>query len=545
MVSKVKFFLKKKLKNNIGIIIYLLIIFLFILLTMCFNSLNSSKMANEIKEFQKNIQQKLESFDPEKKDIKIIFWNSVSNSESEMLNEIIKSFNKKHNKIKVISVNKGNWPELYKNVSGVLPTDNYPNLVFCYPDYLFSYYYSGKLLPFDKFIEYSNQKNENKIKEFNLYQIIEDKVEINQENKTKEEIYSSYWEEGIIKLDGKNEQIFSLPFFKTEELLYYNKNYFAKNKKKFKEALQKFDCNKYKKKEEDWENDWNQKQYEEYFNEKSKEIPKTPFTWEQIEILCETIKNIEKENNEKMVIPFFVQSIENIFYDSAESMKINSSKDNIFNNENIKENILKYFKKNFYDKQYLTSEKLSGLTDNISAFKNQEIYMMINSSRKLNDYQKIIDSSFNLGIAPIPFHQNSTNNSKTLQQGPSICFFYKKNTDEILASWYFIKYLFSEEVSNILLREGKFSPVKQYVQKYLDEHETQKNNDLQYSLLKLINSTNKNKFYTKVFEKSNILRESIGNLFIDCLVINFAKNEDLDIEINKKLKFYENYYNSS
>ncbi|WP_334330832.1 extracellular solute-binding protein [Candidatus Phytoplasma prunorum] len=501
-------------------------------------------MKIEVQEFQKNIQEKLSSFEPDKKDIKIIFWNSVSNSENKMLNEIINSFHKKQNhKIKVISVNKGNWPELYKNVSGVLPTDNYPNLVFCYPDFLFSYYYSGKLLPFDKFIKHSqdNYEEKDKIKEFQLYKINEDKVEINTQEKIKEETYSSYWEEGLVKINKKNKQIFSLPFFKTEDLLYYNKTYFAENKKEFEKAFKK----NFNENNENWDKYW--KKYEQYFNIESTDIPTISFTWKQIEILCETIKNIEKKNNKK-IIPFFIQSIENLFYDSVESLKISNSKNDYFNNEIVKKEILKYFKKNFVDKEYLTSEKLFGLTDNISVFKNKEISMMINSSRKLEDYRKNINNNdFILGIAPIPYHNqinsNHNNDSKALQQGPSICLFYKKNIDEILASWYFIKYLFSEEVNKILLKSGKFSPIKQYVKQYLEEQKNYKN-DLQYCLFKLMDSTNKNKFYTRVFEKSNILRESIGNLFVSCLIINSKNDEYLDSEINKNIKFYENYYNS-
>ncbi|CAP18349.1 ABC-type sugar transport system (probably encoding FT maltose/maltodextrin transporter subunit, also similar to UgpB), ATPase component [Candidatus Phytoplasma mali] len=523
---------------------------------MCLNSFNSNKTETEVQEFQKNIKKKLESFNPEEKDIKIIFWNSVSNSENQMLNEIIESFNKQHPKIKVISVNKSNWPELYKSVSGVLPTDNYPNLVFCYPDYLFSYYYSGKLLPFDEFIKYSRQKEkeekkeENKITEFNLYQFNENeekKVNINET--IKKDIYSSYWEEGIIKLDKKNEQIFSLPVFKTEELLFYNKTYFIEHKNTFRDEFEK-NFKEKNKETKDFTTYW--EKYEKYF-EKSDTLPTASFTWEQIEILCKTIKDIEEKKNKK-VIPFFVQSIENMFYDSAQSLNISSQNNGFFDNSRVKTEILKYFKEKFYDKQYLTSEDLSGLKDNISIFKNKEIYMMINSSRRLENYRAIVDSgAFDLGIAPIPSFpqndQNTTDDLKTLQQGPSICFFYKKNIDEILASWYFIKYLFSEKVSNILLKAGKFSPIKQYVTEHLTTEEEkfkkkEKKPDLQYYLLKLMDSTNKNKFYTKVFEKSNILREVIGHLFIDCLVINFKNNDEYEEEINKKINFYKNYYNS-
>lgn len=95
----------------------------------------------------------------------------------------------------------------------------------------------------------------------------------------------------------------------------------------------------------------------------------------------------------------------------------------------------------WYKNGYVTTQELNGgYTSDL--FKKQEAVMCIGSSAgaKHQIPEKVNDKyPFEAGITSIP--QINPSNPKVISQGPSVCIFRKKNTEEVKASWLFLKYL--------------------------------------------------------------------------------------------------------
>ncbi|MBO7535531.1 MAG: extracellular solute-binding protein, partial [Bacilli bacterium] len=69
-------------------------------------------------------------------------------------------------------------------------------------------------------------------------------------------------------------------------------------------------------------------------------------------------------------------------------------------------------------------------------------YMSIGSSAGATHQRpKAVDDvyPFEVGIAPIP--QMDASKPKVISQGPSVCIFGKSNSQEVIASWLFVKFL--------------------------------------------------------------------------------------------------------
>lgn len=525
-------FIKKKFLQNIGIFLYLLIIFIIVILLMSVRT--NVVYAKDKDEYSKNIQEEFRNFDPTNKSakkIKIVFWHNISGPETKILEEIIKKFESKYPQIEVQHMSKGNWPQLYNNINSILITDNYPNLAFCYLEHLLSYNYSNKLLSFDDLIKAEESQNRNFLFK-DIYDILIKQTKISFEpNKTPLQIYS-------------------LPFFKTKEVFYYNKTYFRDNKTKLQEIF--------------GSNEEEKKRYDNYFADNVVVDSLIPFNWQHIEKISKIIKEIECEKGHN-VIPIIYESIHNLFFNYAintnkpikiSETDIQKDDNNFFKRDDIKE-IIKYFKDKLIDKDFLTNKTLIGFKDYVSLFLEEESYMLIDSSRR-----QIINQSpkFTLGIAPIPVPVRDAdgkkyiNEYKTLHQGPNICLFYKKNIKEVLASWFFIKYLLlDEQVSMLLLEKGMFPSNKKFVEQYLDK---EKNNltkmslskQLEYNLIKLIDKefVDDKTFSLNFFNKADIFRQSLGYFLFDYFFIDKnIDSKDKEEKINNLYSFYYRYLISS
>ena len=116
--------------------------------------------------------------------------------------------------------------------------------------------------------------------------------------------------------------------------------------------------------------------------------------------------------------------------------------------------------------------------------------------------------------------QYNTDAPKMISQGPSVCIFNKENTQEVLASWFFVQYLLTNEVQIAYSQTEGYVPVTAKAQSS-DEYKeylsrSGEDNDTYYSVkidaAKLLIENVEHTFTTPVFSGSASLRDAAGQM---------------------------------
>ncbi|MFT2805126.1 extracellular solute-binding protein [Candidatus Phytoplasma asteris] len=468
------------------------------------------------------------------KPIEIVFWHRLDPEKEKgkpktALEEIIEEFREKYPKIKVKTEYKPSWSGIVKNINVALPANNEPHLIVSYVDHLVNYYESGKLVPLDGFKDHTNEK-------IKLDPCTTDP----QTEKTY--FYSSFENEAQLPLGDEKEpgKWYSLPFSKSIELMYYNQDYFKQLKGKIQKQKNKIDS--------DFESC-----FDNYDNSNFEGKLKDGITWEQMKKLCKVIKQVDSEK-----IPISYDSESNLFIISSEQRGIEyttspTKKDPSsrevgvrFNNPDAKK-MIKDFKK-FYDKKYLITRKLSGESYTTHLFMDQKILMDISSS---NGFEYVSKAPFKVGITSVPYWKKGkqgpeSGKRKVLQQGSNINLFYKKDKDEVLASWLFLKHLTSKETNEKLLQKLSQFPTRPCYDKSAQPEQTNsenpsknsKNPEINKDIFDFMKSERKEDeessqtgnpiyFFSPTFRKSQMSRIVVEKLVIDCFL-----DKDLDKNID-------------
>ncbi len=142
----------------------------------------------------------------------------------------------------------------------------------------------------------------------------------------------------------------------------------------------------------------------------------------------------------------------------------------------------------------------------------------IGTDAPLIDIHKEELVEFETVVMPIP--QYDTENPKMISQGPSVCIFNKENTQEVLASWFFVQYLLTNEVQIAYAQTEGYVPVTKAAQEseeYKDYmSRAGEDNELYYSVKinasQLLIDNIDNTFVTPVFSGSASLRDAAGQL---------------------------------
>ena len=213
----------------------------------------------------------------------------------------------------------------------------------------------------------------------------------------KADFIEAYYNEGKQFGDGL---MYTMPFSKSTEVLYYNKTFFDEHKLQL------------------------------------------PTTWDELEALCAQIKAIDPES-----IPLGYDSEGNWFITMCEqygSDYTSATGDHyLFDNETNRSFVKKF--REWYQKGYLTTQTLYGSYTSglFTAESGTRSYMSIGSSAGATHQRPAATADgtypFEVGIATIP--QVNTSNKKVISQGPSVCIFKKDNPQEVVASWLFVKFL--------------------------------------------------------------------------------------------------------
>ena len=305
----------------------------------------------------------------------------------------------------------------------------------------------------------------------------------------KADFIEGYYNEGKQFGDGL---MYTLPLSKSTEVLYYNKTFFEAN------GLT------------------------------------PPTTWEELEAVCAKIKEIDPKS-----IPLGYDSESNWFITMCEQYKspyTSATGDHfLFDNEQ-NHAFIKMFN-SWFQKGYLTTQKIYGNYTS-GLFVSQDgtkSYMSIGSSAGATHQRPAADANgnypFEVGITTIP--QVSAENKKVISQGPSLCIFQKSNTQEVIASWLFVKYL----TTNVNF-QAEFSIASGYVPvlKSVSENpayaEFVKNADggnYISALSAKVCLEQADAYYTSpAFNGSSTARDQVGALLTKCLSM---KGDNIDAQI--------------
>ncbi len=340
------------------------------------------------------------------KEVTINFYHTMgatgTRSLQAVLNDYIAEFNKIYPNIKVVHEQTGGYDDVRDQIQTEIVAGNQPNLAYCYPDHVALYNDGYAVQSLNDFLPggaYSNEK-------VTLADGTQVPLALTEEEKNN--FIPGYYEEGY-KFDDES-KMYTLPFSKSTEVLYYNKTEFEKN-------------------------GW-----------------KVPTTWDEMETVCAQIqaaypdvKNPDGTVKEH-VYGFGYDSEANWFITMCEqygSGYTSALGDHyLFDNQTNRGFVQKFAE--WYNKGYFTTQAIyktytSGLF--VATSGNRAMMCIGSSAGASHQLPDKVDGKypFEVGIAPIP--QQNPDKPKVISQGPSVCIFKNEDPQEVLASWLFLKFL--------------------------------------------------------------------------------------------------------
>ncbi len=378
-----------------------------------------------------------------------------------------------------------NYDDLKTNISNKLngAAEYIPSVAYCYPDHVATYNRGKKVVALDPYIA-STEKVADTEETMGLTQA------------QKDDYFEVFYNEGKQYGDGN---MYSLPFYKSTEVMYYNKTFFEAN-----------DLT-------------------------------VPTTWDEMEEVCAKIRTIDP-----MCFPLGYDSESNWFITMTEQLGSGytsaTGKYFTFNTEENRAFVEKFA--SWHAKGYVTTQEIQGkYTSNLfntldtSTKNNLNCYMCIGSTGgaayqvapEIDDPTSPTGKSypFEVGLAQVP--QLDPDDPKIIQQGPSICIFKKSNPQEVAASWLFAKFFTSNPKFQAYssLKNGYTPVVKSamteagYVAQLnrLNAAEGKARNAyLQLAVVQQTLTQMDTYFTTAVFKGSSKARIAVGNILQNCMV---------------------------
>ena len=413
-------------------------------------------------------------------EVTITFYNTMGTNLTPVLEKYIASFQELYPNIKVNYTSVGSYDDVRDQIATEITVNGQPNIAYCYPDHVALYNLFKAVRTLDDFIdstaEVTRADGTTEIMGLTAEQ--------------KADFIEGYYNEGLQFGDGK---MYTMPFSKSTEVLYYNKTFFDANN-----------------------------------------IP-VPTTWDELEQVCAKIVEIDP-----MSIPLGYDSEGNWFITMTEQLNTpytSATEPHFLFNTPENREFVKQFRE-WYQEGYLTTQKLygaytSGLFTSTSDIKS---YMSIGSSAGAT-YQRPAKGDdgnypFEVGIATIP--QANPDNRKVISQGPSLVIFKKANEQEVIASWLFVKFL----TTNVDF-QAEFSMASGYVpviksvtnnEVYADFLAKADGGDFVSALSAKVCLEQQDAYYTSpAFNGSSTARDEAAALLPACLTV--PDGADVDAEI--------------
>lgn len=419
-------------------------------------------------------------------EVTIKFYHTMGSNLSDVLALYIEEFNKLYPNIHIEHEQVGSYDDVRNQISTEITTKTQPNIAYCYPDHVALYNLAGVVATLDNLID----------SKLTVTRADGTTETLGLTDEQKSDFIEAYYNEGRQFGDGL---MYTMPFSKSTEVLYYNKTFFDQNNLTL------------------------------------------PTTWDELEELCAKIKAIDPAS-----IPLGYDSEANWFITMCEQYgspytTAESEDHYLFDNDKNHEFVKKF--RDWYQKGYLTTQTLYGSYTSglFTATTGTRSYMSIGSSAGATHQRPTADESgnypFEVGIATIP--QVNASNKKVISQGPSVCIFKKDNPQEVVASWLFVKFL-----TTSVEFQAEFSMASGYVPvlKSVANNETYAKFIANADGGKYISALSakvcleqESAYYTSpAFNGSSQARSQVGALLAKCLTIDSSL--DVDVEIKKAFK---------
>ena len=412
--------------------------------------------------------------------VTITFYHTMGSNLSEVLNLYIEEFNKLYPNITVNASQVGSYDDVRDQISTEITVGSQPNIAYCYPDHVALYNMAGVVATLDNLID----SKEEVVRADGTKEIL------GLTDAQKSDFIEGYYNEGRQFGDGL---MYTLPWSKSTEVLYYNKSFFDANG------------------------------------------ITVPTTWDEMEEVCKKIKEIDPE-----CIPLGYDSEGNWFITMTEQLESPYTSATephyLFDNE-VNRDFVKRFR-SWYQKGYLTTQTLYGAYTSglFVAETGTRSYMSIGSSAGATHQRPTKDANgnypFEVGISTIP--QANAASPKVISQGPSVCIFNKANPQEVVASWLFVKFM-----TTSVDFQAEFSMTSGYVPvlKSVADHPVYKEfvskangGDYISALSAKVCLAQQNAYYTSpAFNGSSTARSQVQELLAKCLSATFS-DEDAGIK---------------
>ena len=449
--------------------------------------------------------------------VTIKFWQCLGHAKSANLQDIVDEFNEKWaGKYKVESIKvAGSYDALADAIKTKLSSGEIPAMAMGYPDsfsaYMTNDINNSALYRLDNFINdptygYTQAEQNDFVAEFL--------------NEGKSYQFSGTW---------------SMPMYKSTEIMYYNATYFAgvneQNMSKFAnddEFLIKAAAleNKTSK-----ATDADLEEFKTYAKGKGAYTYDVPVTWNEMLATARKMnedraaQNINDEfypvgydSDANMLISQFAQRGIDYTANSEEANQ-DASKHYLFNNDKAKAFISEIVQ-NINDKLLITKALLQNKYTN-ELFTASKCAMTVGSTGG-SSYN--VSSNFTVRLASVPYADGFQR--KYIQQGPSICFFDNHNDQIHKGAWLFYKAMADAEANAQLALANSYDPVRnssydtESYKSYIANHDLAMAYDIPYHTKDL------RQYYmtSAVFPGSDVARVEIGN------VLSYAINSKLGVE---------------
>ena len=405
----------------------------------------------------------------------ITFWakNDTNKTQTDIYKKAISDFEALYPNITVDLRLYTDYGKIYNDVITNIATDTTPNVCITYPDHIATYLTGNDtVVPLDDLI--SNDS----------YGLGGSKL--NFDSVSQDEIIPQFLQE--CSFAG---HYYALPFMRSTEVCYVNKTYVEKLGYTLPETLT-------------WD-----------------------FVWEVSEAAMEQNPDgTYKVNGQNVMIPFIDKSTDNMMIEMLKQKDAGYSTDSgeiqLFNDtttdllytiaSHAKTGAFSTFKISSYPANFLNAGQCIFAIDSTAG----ATWMGTNAPLVDISSDALVD--FETEVMTIP--QFDPANPQMISQGPSVCIFNKKDSQEVLASWLFTQYLLTNDVQTAYSETEGYVPVTQKAQdsqQYQDylSREGEDNStyyDIKIKASKTLLENVDHTFVTPVFNGSASLRDAAGQL---------------------------------
>ena len=428
-------------------------------------------------------------------DITVTFWHTMGAENMATLDAMIANFNKIYPNITIEHDAQGGYDDIKEKISTAIPANNTPVMAYAYPDHVAEYIAAGASVKLNDYVA-------DPVIGFGANDGIS-----TDRNDGIEDYVAGFWAEGT-SYDSKG-SIYSVPYTKSTEVLFYNETFFIKN------GLVDAAGNPIRPTK--WENEEDPTDLTAMINlcRKIKEInPKlTPLGYDSDDNLYITL-------SKQYGIPYTSLNGEVGSIDFAKTL------DGV--------NMVKKVKGWYDEGLMVTKGTLPNNQYTSTKFKNQEIVMSIGSTGGTSYNEPEKDGDGNVPFVPnvMPVPQNDANNPAIISQGPSITFFQNKNITKLqkAAAWLFYKFITNTENTAAWSIKTGYEPVRLSAFQQTN-YQTHLTRDTLKSKVANLTATITDWYFTSpAFKGSATARAEVGGIITTVCLTDISKMSEKDYD---------------